>query len=221
VPNGDGTFSLKWLAIAVPTGRSTLRMIAHSISQKTLANVVDVEAIILALVEEIPERLVQGQIVELPPLGNFRLTILNNGSVANRDDWSLSLIKGGHLIYDAPKALREIAKNAPLVQWINREAEAVLNHAHDVENRVREAEADLASAQRLIKRLAADAAAHPDDKTKAALLDAAQVQEGADRLVLDDVRKELQIAQAAAKRVEDDLNHDLGDSDDTDTPTTE
>jgi nucleoid DNA-binding protein len=186
-------------------------MIAHSISQKTLANVVDVETIILAVMQEIPERLLQGETVELPPLGNFRLTIQNNGGSETREEWDIKLIKGGHLVYSAPKALREAMRKAPLVRWINHEAEAIMDHAYATKKKVRKAQTELSSLEQLVAHFEADAAAHPDDKHKAITASGTKAQLALYRDLLDMAREEAAAATAAAKRVEEDLNHQLSE----------
>jgi DNA repair exonuclease SbcCD ATPase subunit len=247
VPDGNGGLVDKFYAIAVPIGRSTLRMIAKSIAQKTLANEVDVEAILLAVVEEIPERLLQGQTIELPPLGNFRLTVLNNGGSLTLDAWDPSLIKGGHLVYDAPKALRDMAKNAPMTRWVNREAESALNAVQAAQDRLEELENDMQQTEMFLKKFEAAAAAAPDNKAKQHLAVEMRAHMDTVQDELDKARAIAEAKQQAARQLKESLQilHDIDfedhddvdpsdvhipntdaptdttDKDDKDTPTTE
>jgi predicted histone-like DNA-binding protein len=198
---------LLWYAIAVLTGRSTLEMIAQAIAAKTTLTPTDVKAVLDALWREIIERLRMGHIVELGPIGNFQLIVRNKRGTETREEWSKDLIESTPLQYHPTKEMKEIMKDVPITMWKNYEEDAVLNAVQRAERHVRELEEALLNAEAYTQRMQMQVAADPSNKSREALLKYALMEMEADKLQLEDAKKQLTEAQEHAARVEADLNH--------------
>jgi predicted histone-like DNA-binding protein len=91
----------KFYAQAKSSGEISLRDLANQISKRSTLSTVDVVAVLEAMIEVIPERISEGDIVRLGDFGSFSLTISSNGSeketdvtVANIRDNSLNFRPG-------------------------------------------------------------------------------------------------------------------------------
>jgi predicted histone-like DNA-binding protein len=216
VPQADGTRVIKFYAIAVPGGRKTLDDLALEISGSTTVTHTDVIAVLDSLVQIIPKYIQDGKTVEMGAVGNFRLTIRNNGGSSSLETWTPALIKGAHLTYDATKLMRNIAKNVHFQRWINREAEDVLNAANRAADRVEKAQKHLADDQATLIRLTAFAQSHPDQATATAGLALIQAQIVADQADVAAAQDDAAVKAARAQRIMQDLN--LSADADTNTP---
>jgi nucleoid DNA-binding protein len=195
VPDGEGGRVDKWYALAMTEGRCTRKMLGQSISQKTLVNGIDVIAVMEALGPEIIAKLLEGQLVELPPLGSFRLSVHNHGGAATKSAWKPSLIKGGYIVFTPYDELRLAALHAHWTRWHNPEEEALLRHAYEAEQKVKELEMDILYSQKYADKTAETAQAMPEDKLKEAIAKAAQAH-------LDELNALLGEAQEAANKAQ-------------------
>ena len=70
----------KYYAIAVSQGRTTLRDLSKEIARMSTLTRPDVMAVLEALMELLPEKIAQGQVVRLGGFGSFNLTLRSSGS---------------------------------------------------------------------------------------------------------------------------------------------
>ena len=94
----------KFYAQAKSSGEISLRDLANQISKRSTLSSVDVIAVLEAMLEVIPERISEGDIVRLGDFGSFSLTISSNGSEKEADvtasnirDNSLNFRPGKHV----------------------------------------------------------------------------------------------------------------------------
>lgn len=105
----------KWYAKASMTRSVDLEEIAKAISkQSTTVSHIDVYAVLLALTDEIGDRLVNGENIHLGKLGYFRTTLKSKG-VETKDKVSSSIIEEAKVRFVAGKALEEKIKAAEFV----------------------------------------------------------------------------------------------------------
>ena len=117
VPQSDGTRVNKYYAKEVAMGRSTLAMIVKSIQNRCTVTRPDILAVLAAFTDDVHDRLVQGQIVELGELGNMQLLIHNNGGVKNKVDWTPELIKKAVIVYRPSVIMKKAAQEATFERW--------------------------------------------------------------------------------------------------------
>ena len=117
VPQNGGTRVDKYYAKAVTMGRSTLPMIAGSIQNRCTVTRPDILAVLAAFVDDVYDRLQQGQIVELGELGNMQLLIHNNGGAATKADWTPDLIKKAVIVYRPSVMMKKAAKGTSFQRW--------------------------------------------------------------------------------------------------------
>lgn len=75
----------KFYAQAKSAGEITLRELAGQIAKRSTVSSPDVMAVLEAMLEIIPERIAEGDIVRLGDFGSFNLTLSSTGSVKEED----------------------------------------------------------------------------------------------------------------------------------------
>jgi predicted histone-like DNA-binding protein len=105
VPQQGGTRANKVYASRVVMGHTTTQMLADAVAYSTTLTPTDVKAVIDALLSEIRNRILQGQIVKLDGIGSLSLTILNNGGSSTLDAWTPELIKKAHVLFTADNSV--------------------------------------------------------------------------------------------------------------------
>jgi predicted histone-like DNA-binding protein len=88
----------KYYAQAVRNKKITIKAISKSISEKTLVNPVDTQAVILALVVEIMKELQDSNAVQLGDLGTFSVSLSSTGSEV-AEKFNVSMIKKARINY--------------------------------------------------------------------------------------------------------------------------
>jgi predicted histone-like DNA-binding protein len=198
VPNpSDGTRTNKWYAQIVYMGRATMAMMEDDIVDSTTATRADARAVLTAFGEVMWKRLRAGQIVELPPLGNFRLTILNNGGATTKSQWTTALIKKPHLDFQPTGGMRDVTEHLGYSRW-SGDTDEVAAKLHDLELKVEDAANNLAAAELMLTRYRKIAAAAPNDKSKAAAVTGAEGLIEPDKIILEEAKKALAEARAKA-----------------------
>lgn len=82
----------KYYGVTKAVGIVGIRQLANRISKETTLGTPDVVAVIEALLQDIPEFLLDGKIVKLGDFGTYRLTISSEGA-ATLEEYSTSMIK--------------------------------------------------------------------------------------------------------------------------------
>lgn len=111
---------------ATVTGRKPvdLKAIAHSISSKsTTVSHIDVYAVLMALTDEIRERVLAGENVHLGELGYFHVVLQSKG-VAKADDVNASTIEAAKVRFVAGKELEAGLATAEFKKAIEPKAPA-------------------------------------------------------------------------------------------------
>lgn len=101
----------KYYGSTKAAGTVDIRQLANQISKETTLGVPDVIAVIEALLQDIPEYLLDGRIVKLGDFGTFRLTVSGEG-VENLDDYSVNLIRKTNLRFLGGKVFKNVLKLA-------------------------------------------------------------------------------------------------------------
>lgn len=101
----------KFYGITKSNGTINIRQLARQISKETSLGNPDVMAVIEALLQDIPEYLLDGKIVNLGDFGTFRLTVSGEGS-ATLEEYSTSLIKKTNLNFRAGKVFKDLLNSA-------------------------------------------------------------------------------------------------------------
>lgn len=102
----------KFYAKSVMSKRTELEDIAKSISkQSTTVSHIDVHAVLLALTDEISDRLINGENIHLGNLGYFHTTIKSKG-VSSKEKVNSSIIEEAKVRFVSGKALEEKLKVA-------------------------------------------------------------------------------------------------------------
>lgn len=101
----------KFYGIAKSNGTINIRQLARQISKETSLGTPDVMAVIEALLQDIPEYLLDGKIVNLGDFGTFRLTVSGEGS-ATLEEYSTSLINKTNLNFRAGKVFKDQLNSA-------------------------------------------------------------------------------------------------------------
>ena len=196
----NGIPEKRWYAREVVTGRSTLPMIAASISTKTTLTQADIIATLNALLEDITQRLQQGQIVELGELGNFQLVIHNKGGSLSEKSWTFNLIKGAYVRHRATKLIKAVTDNVTYTRWKDLDLEAAKRMLRDAESRVAAGEEKLVALLSDIKILESAAQQAPLSRKDVAELAKNHAEVTLLEITLEELRKEaLRAAKAYAK----------------------
>ncbi len=83
----------KFYAIAKSSGEVSLRELSNMISKRSTVSNADVMAVLESLLEVLPERIAEGDIVRLGDFGSFNLTISSTGSEKEEDVNATSITK--------------------------------------------------------------------------------------------------------------------------------
>jgi predicted histone-like DNA-binding protein len=199
-----GLREIKWYARIVYMGRFTMPMMEEEIVSSTTATRADVRAVLTAMSEIVWKHLREGQIVELPPVGNFRLTIQNKGGAVSIAAWTAALIKQANLDFQRTGGMRSITEGLSYHRWGN-DTNEVADRLHMLARKVKETAANLAAAQNILDRVKQQAAAAPDDVRKAATVQILTLQVETDKIFLEEAQEAFTEAQAKAKEGEADL----------------
>jgi predicted histone-like DNA-binding protein len=101
----------KYFGIAKASGVVDIRQLANQISKETTLGTPDVIAVIEALLQDIPEFLLDGKIVKLGDFGSYRLTVSGQGA-ENPDDYSVNLIEKTNLHFRGGKVFKDVLSRA-------------------------------------------------------------------------------------------------------------
>lgn len=106
----DETAARKFYAIAVSNKTADLRMVADRISRETNFSTAEVMGSIEAFLLVIPKMLEEGYSVKLGEFGSFRMTLSSEGA-ATKEEFNVSMIKGGNLNFRPGKLFSQILKS--------------------------------------------------------------------------------------------------------------
>lgn len=96
----------KYYAVKQPQGDVSERELASRISRETMLGVVETSAVIEALLQAVPDLLLEGKLVRLGDFGSFRLTISGEGA-ESPETFNPSMISGPNLIFRAGKEFQD------------------------------------------------------------------------------------------------------------------
>jgi predicted histone-like DNA-binding protein len=96
----------KYYAIARSSGEISVRELAQMIAKRSTLSTVDVMATLEALLEVIPERIAEGNIVRLGDFGSFSLSVSSDGA-EKEEEVKSSLIKGNSLNFRPGKVVQK------------------------------------------------------------------------------------------------------------------
>jgi predicted histone-like DNA-binding protein len=82
---------LNHYAIARSTGTIDLRSLAEKISDRCTLTTIDTFAVLEALVNQIPQELAEGKIVQLGDFGSYRVTLHSEGAATAEELTSLAI----------------------------------------------------------------------------------------------------------------------------------
>lgn len=100
----------KYYGVTKAAGVIDIRQLANQISKETTLGTPDVIAVIEALLQDIPEQLLDGKIVKLGDFGSFRLTVSGPG-VESLEEYHTSLIERTNLHFRGGKVFTDVLKN--------------------------------------------------------------------------------------------------------------
>lgn len=106
----DETAARKFYAIAISNKTADLRMVADRISRETNFSTAEVMGSIEAFLLVIPKMLEEGYSVKLGEFGSFRMTLSSEGA-ATKEEFNVSMIKGGNLNFRPGKLFSQILKS--------------------------------------------------------------------------------------------------------------
>lgn len=101
----------KYYGVTKAAGSVDIRQLANRISKETTLGTPDVVAVIEALLQDIPEFLLDGKIVKLGDFGTYRLTISSEGA-ATLEEYSISMIKKTKLNFRPGLVFKNLLNNA-------------------------------------------------------------------------------------------------------------
>lgn len=101
----------KFYAIAKSNGEETVRQLATEISKRTSLSSADIFAVIEALIDLVPERLAQGNIVRLGEFGSFSISLSSEG-VETEENFTASNIKSNSLNFRPGKLVQKVLDGA-------------------------------------------------------------------------------------------------------------
>ena len=96
----------KYYALAVSSGEITVRELSTQISKRSTVSTADVIAVLESLLEVLPERIAEGDIVRLGDFGSFNLTIRGKGSTKEEEVTTNNII-GNSLNFRPGKELQK------------------------------------------------------------------------------------------------------------------
>lgn len=96
----------KYYGVAKSSGEASLRFLAKRISKETTLGTPDVMAVLEALLQDIPELLLEGQIVKLGDFGSFNLTISGSGA-ETEEEYHSGLINRTNLHFRPGKEFKD------------------------------------------------------------------------------------------------------------------
>jgi len=96
----------KWYGIAKASGEVGIRQLAKQISKETTLGTPDVVAVLEALLQNIPEYLLEGKIVKLGDFGTYRLTVSGQGA-ETLEEYNTNLIQKTNLHFRAGKVFND------------------------------------------------------------------------------------------------------------------
>ena len=102
--------SRKFYGVTKATGIIDIRKLANQISKETTLGTPDVVAVMEALLQDIPELLLAGNIVKLGDFGTFRLTVSGQG-IETLEEYHTSLIEKTNLHFRGGKVFNGVLKN--------------------------------------------------------------------------------------------------------------
>ena len=103
----------KYYGIAKSSGEVDIRQISKQISKETTLGTPDVIAVIEALLQNIPEYLLDGKIVKLGDLGSYRLTVSGQGA-DTIEEYSTNLIQKINLRFRPGGIFKNVLNGAKL-----------------------------------------------------------------------------------------------------------
>ena len=106
---GGGT--KQWYAITVNDQRVGIKDLTVEIERISTVNRADIQAVLSALVQLIPEKLTNSAIVQLGDLGYFRTNLSSEGA-ATAEEVSSNSIKGNRVVFTPGSDIRKALKNA-------------------------------------------------------------------------------------------------------------
>ncbi|MEA3504569.1 MAG: HU family DNA-binding protein [Bacteroidota bacterium] len=101
----------KFYGVTVSSGALTVRQLAKQISKETTIGTPDVMAVIEAFLQDIPEYLLEGKIINLRDFGSFRLTVSGEGS-ATAEEYNTNLISKTNLHFRPSREFKDSLKSA-------------------------------------------------------------------------------------------------------------
>ncbi|PIR13144.1 MAG: hypothetical protein COS42_06170 [Flavobacteriales bacterium CG03_land_8_20_14_0_80_35_15] len=101
----------KFYGIVKSSGTVDIRQLAKQVSKETSLGTPDVVAVIEALLQDIPDYLLDGKIVNLGDFGSFRLTASGKGA-ATLGEYSTSMIEKTNLNFRAGKVFKDFLSRA-------------------------------------------------------------------------------------------------------------
>jgi predicted histone-like DNA-binding protein len=99
----------KLYASAIHESKIELDGLAIAVAQRCSLRRADVHGVLVALMDLIPDELLQGNIISLGELGSFYATISSEG-VDTEEELSVSMVKGSKIQYRPTKVLRNKLK---------------------------------------------------------------------------------------------------------------
>lgn len=103
----DTKAAKKFYAIAKSAGEISLRDLSNQISKRSTLSNADVMAVLESLLEVIPERIAQGDIVRLGDFGSFSLSISSEGS-EKAEEVTANNIRGNSLNFRPGKEIQKV-----------------------------------------------------------------------------------------------------------------
>jgi len=96
----------KFYASAIHDGKLDLDSLATSVAERCSLRRADVHGVLVALMDIIPDELVNGKIISLGQLGSFYVTIKSEGA-ATEEELSPGLVNGTKIQYRPTKELKK------------------------------------------------------------------------------------------------------------------
>lgn len=101
----------KFYGSAKASGFADIRKLANRISKETTLGTPDVMAVIEALLQDIPEFLLEGKIVKLGDFGTFRITVCGEGA-ETEEEYNSSMIQKINLHFRGGKVFKDVLASA-------------------------------------------------------------------------------------------------------------
>lgn len=101
----------KFYGVTKASGVIDIRQLAKQISKETTLGTPDVIAVIEALLQDIPDLLLAGNIVKLGDFGTYRLTVSSEGTETS-EEYSTTMIKKTNLNFRPGKIFKDQINSA-------------------------------------------------------------------------------------------------------------